>query len=155
MDQWGSCRSSIAAYTREAEVRPGAVAASRPCWTAPFRHAPLGSGCSCDPGRDWGCGAMSPMRVLLVDDDELFVRRAVEILGTTVDLRVVTRPEQALPESESWEPQLILLDMLPAHTDAFRLAEELRALLPGTLNGIIFLAKGPGARTRLHIHAGQ
>ena len=98
---------------------------------------------------------MTPKRVLLVDDDESFARLVIAVLNGAVDVRVISQPDQAMLDSDEWAPDLLLMDMLPKHMDAFSLADELRAKWHDTLHGVIFLAKGPGALTRLNHDAGE
>lgn len=91
---------------------------------------------------------MSAARVLLVDDDPLFTRRAELALGTMVDVRVARTQRDALTTAESWRPDAVVVDVMLTDSDAFRLLEELRSRVGGQL-AVICLTKGPGSRTWL------
>jgi CheY-like chemotaxis protein len=91
---------------------------------------------------------MLPARVLIVDDDLLYTRRAVMLLDSLYDVRVAETRADALRCVAQSSPDVVVLDMFPHDTDAFRLLDDLRArLAPGPVN-VIFLSKGPGAATR-------
>jgi DNA-binding NtrC family response regulator len=91
---------------------------------------------------------MLPERVLIVDDDMLYTRRAVMLLDSMFNVCVAETPADALRSVTLSSPDIVVLDMFPHGTDAFRLLDDLQARLsPGPVN-VIFLAKGPGAATR-------
>jgi CheY-like chemotaxis protein len=98
---------------------------------------------------------MQRARVLLVDDDPLYVRRASRILGCHVDLQVAASRCAALDATADWQPDVIVLDMLLGDADAFRLIDELRARYRDAAPGVVYLAKGPGSIQRLQGDAGS
>lgn len=96
-----------------------------------------------------GVGALATTpRVLLVDDDPLYVRRATIALTGTADLRIASTREAALAAIADWWPDVVVLDMFLRDGDAIRLPEELRARGRSRVLGVVYLAKGAGAQTR-------
>lgn len=96
-----------------------------------------------------GVGALATRpRVLLVDDDPLYVRRAMLALAGTADLRIAASREAALALITDWWPDVVVLDMFLRDGDAIRLPEELRARGRSRSLGVVYLTKGAGARTR-------
>jgi CheY-like chemotaxis protein len=92
--------------------------------------------------------AMVSLRVLIVDDDPLYARRARKLLGSAYDLRIARSCAEALREVELASPDVVVLEMFPDNTDAFRLLDDLRArMAPGPVS-VIFLSRGPGSATR-------
>src|SRR5690349_21847450 len=94
--------------------------------------------------------AMSPRlpRVLIVDDDRLYARRAALVLADIAELRVVEGRCAAMRVVGTWLPDIVILDMFLTDGDALYLPDELRALATDHALGIIYLSKGPGAATR-------
>ena len=86
---------------------------------------------------------MAKKRVLLADDDPLFVRSTRAALHADVELHVVSTAADALAAIERLRPDLMLIDLLLCGADAFWLIDELRARARDA--GVICLAKGPGA----------
>lgn len=64
-------------------------------------------------------------RVLLVDDDASFVRRATVSLGSLADVECVTTGEELLGCVYQQLPDIVLLNMMLADRDGFLLLEEL------------------------------
>jgi len=64
-------------------------------------------------------------RVLLVDDDASFVRRATVSLGNLADVECVTTGEELLGCVYRQLPDIVLLNMMLADRDGFVLLEEL------------------------------
>lgn len=90
---------------------------------------------------------MLPVRVLMVDDDVLYARRARLALDGTVELRVAQSRFEALAAVDRWSPELVILDLFFGDSDAFRLLDELRSTRPLLPLSVIYLAKGPGSST--------
>jgi CheY-like chemotaxis protein len=102
-------------------------------------------------------GAADPMstaRVLLVDDDPLYVRRACRAFGDVVDLQVASNRDDALLATEGWFPDVVVVDMLLGDADAFRLLDELRMRCRNAALNVVYLAKGPGSIQRWQSDAG-
>jgi DNA-binding NarL/FixJ family response regulator len=87
-------------------------------------------------------------RVLLVDDDPLYPRRAAVALLGIAELRVVTSRSAAIATAVSWQPHIAILDMFLPDGDALHLPDELQRCTAVNELGVIYLAKGPGAATR-------
>ena len=90
---------------------------------------------------------MSPARVLLVDDDPLFIRRAQSAFDESVDLQVVSTGTAALRATAGWQPNVVVLDMFLREGDTFDVLDELRQRRHPGCRGVICLVKGPGAAT--------
>jgi len=84
-------------------------------------------------------------RVLLVDDDPVFIEKALKVLAGLAQLRVVGDAEAALAENLSWRPELIILDALFGSGDSFALLDALKQARPADRIGIVCLTKGRGA----------
>lgn len=91
---------------------------------------------------------MAPARVLLVDDDQLFIRRLQRALDGEIDLQVATTSSDALTRAADWRPDVVVLDPLLDDADSFGLLDRLLASWCGAGVGVICLSKGAGAATR-------
>ncbi|MBM4466803.1 MAG: response regulator transcription factor [Chloroflexi bacterium] len=81
-----------------------------------------------------------PIRVMLVDDSEAFLRAAVEFLEQHEGLSVVATARsgrEALDQALRLRPDVILLELEMANLTGFELLPQLRAMLPKA--GIIIL----------------
>lgn len=89
---------------------------------------------------------MHPARVLILDDDPLFTRRALLRASADVDIRVCANRYDALQTATAWEPDIIVLDLLLGGTDETALLDQLpdRA---GTPRSVVYLSRGTGAAT--------
>jgi DNA-binding NarL/FixJ family response regulator len=94
-------------------------------------------------------------RVLLVDDDPIFVRGARAALCDVVDLYVVSEGHAALAAADLLRPELVIVDVLLRGTDAFGLLDQLRARMGPRARAVILLAKGPGAVSRGELWEGE
>lgn len=92
---------------------------------------------------------MLPARVLMVDDDVLYTRRARLALDEAVELMIVQTRAEALAAAESWAPDLIVLDLFFGDSDAFHLLDELQSQRSRLPLSVIYLAKGAGSSTRI------
>ena len=95
---------------------------------------------------------MGSARVLLVDDDQLFIRRLQRALDDTIDLQVATTSGDALTTAAGWRPDVVVIDPLLHDADSFGLIDRLREFWCGV--GFICLSRGPGAVTRYQPAAG-
>jgi DNA-binding response OmpR family regulator len=70
----------------------------------------------------------APGRVLVVEDDDLLREALAEVLADDGhDVRTAANGADALAQLESWEPQLIVLDLMMPIMDGFAFrAEQLR-----------------------------
>ena len=91
---------------------------------------------------------MGPARVLLVDDDLLFIRRVQRSLDGEIDLQVATTSVDALTTVAGWTPDVVVIDPLLGDADSLGLFDRLRSSWTGAGVGFICLSKGPGALTR-------
>jgi PleD family two-component response regulator len=94
-------------------------------------------------------------RVLLVDDDPVFIERAREILSSLAQVRVVGDADAALAENLAWRPELIMLDALFGTGDSFALLDALKQARPMERIGIICLTKGRGALNHMEPFADE
>lgn len=91
---------------------------------------------------------MGPARVLLVDDDLLFIRRMQRALDGEIDLQVATTSRDALTRAAAWTPDVVVIDPLLNDADSFGLLDRLRESWSGAGVGVICLSRGAGALTR-------
>jgi CheY-like chemotaxis protein len=99
---------------------------------------------------------MPPARVLLVDTDSFFTRRARRLLEDRVDLHVAGNRWEALSAARTWMPDVVVLDMLLNDGDSFLLVDELRKQTAEDRRqlAVIYLSRGPGSATRCQADAG-
>ncbi|MGA7671459.1 MAG: response regulator [Nitrolancea sp.] len=88
-------------------------------------------------------------RVLVVDDDASFVRRATVSLGTLADVECVTTGEELLHCVYRQLPDIVLLDMMLADRDGFLMLEELLRLNLEKPPFVICTTSGPLSINRL------
>jgi len=91
---------------------------------------------------------MGPARVLLVDDDQLFIRRLQRALDGQLDLQVATTGRDALTQAASWTPDVVVIDPMLGDTDSFGVLDTLRDARPERKVGVICLSRGAGSLTR-------
>jgi DNA-binding response OmpR family regulator len=94
---------------------------------------------------------MGAARVLLVDDDQLFIRRMQRALDGHIDLQVATTSRDALSTAAGWTPDVVVIDPLLKDADSFGLLDRLRATWTGAGVGVICLSQGAGALTRYQL----
>lgn len=91
---------------------------------------------------------MGPARVLLVDDDQLFIRRMQRALDGEIDLQVATTSRDVLTRTSGWTPDVVVIDPFLGDADSFGVLDQLRRSWLGAGVGVICLSKGAGALTR-------
>ncbi|MEM7261788.1 MAG: response regulator [Planctomycetota bacterium] len=77
------------------------------------------------------CGALGPLRLLLIEDDPLdraAVRRALR--GRPYEIREVECGEDALEAARTWSPQVVILDQRLPDASGVELLEPLRRICP-------------------------
>lgn len=88
-------------------------------------------------------------RVLLIDDDPEFIARLRDAIGNCVELQVVSSPETVIATCAHWQPDLVLLDVLIAPGDSFRILDDLSDCYGGSQLSVLCLSRGAGSTTRL------
>lgn len=91
---------------------------------------------------------MGTARVLLVDDDQLFIRRMQRALDGEIDLQIATTSRDALSTAADWTPDVVVIDPLLSDADSLGLLDRLRASWSGSGVGVICLSRGAGSLTR-------
>ena len=88
----------------------------------------------------------STVRILVVDDFELFRRLVVELLGIRPELQVVGEASdglEAIKKAVELRPDLILLDIGLPSLNGIKVARQMRSLVPESI--IIFLTQESSA----------
>ncbi len=93
-------------------------------------------------------------RVLLIDDDPLFIRALSATLTNQVELRVVSIADEALRISAEWRPNLVLLDPHLAPGDSFSVLDKLSQTRCEHQISVICLVRGAGSMTRIRRFGG-
>ncbi len=88
-------------------------------------------------------------RVLLIDDDPLFIRALSATLTNQVDLRVVSVADDVVRITAEWRPNLVLLDVHIAPGDSFRMLDELTHGCHEQRMSVLCLSRGAGSTTRI------
>lgn len=88
-------------------------------------------------------------RVLLIDDDPEFIARLRDAIGSCVELQVVSTPDDVVSTCAHWQPDLVLLDVLIAPGDSFRILDDLSSYYGGPHLSVLCLSRGAGSTTRL------
>jgi CheY-like chemotaxis protein len=88
-------------------------------------------------------------RVLVVDDDLVFIDRARQALKEIATLRTARTGNDALAATLLWKPDVILFDLLMHDLDGFTFLEMLKDATPGTYPFILCTTDGRGADTRI------
>ena len=71
---------------------------------------------------------MSTLRVLVIDDDQGYIRQARASLARLAEVRSITSGADGLRSAAGWLPDVILLDLLIDDTDSFALLDDLLRL---------------------------
>lgn len=88
-------------------------------------------------------------RVLLIDDDPVFIRRIQSLLEASVDVQVVSVADEAIRVCTTWRPDLILLDVHIAPGDSFQILDDITGSSIGAPISVLCLSRGAGSATRL------
>jgi CheY-like chemotaxis protein len=92
---------------------------------------------------------MPGTRVLVVDDDVSFIRRATVSLGTVADVEFLHSGDDLLRCVYHWLPDIVLLNMLLDDRDGFLMLEELLELDLDHPPFVLCTTSGPLSATRL------
>jgi CheY-like chemotaxis protein len=90
-----------------------------------------------------------PIRVLLVDDDPVFIGRAAQALRPFARIRTVTSGSAALTTIPFWQPNVILFDLLMTDLDGFSFLEAVPKVPVQDHPFILCTTDGLGAGTRV------
>lgn len=88
-------------------------------------------------------------RVLIVDDDALYVRRARAALKDSVDLQIVSSHDDAIAATADWAPDVVVVDSLLGNEAAFNLLDNLRERHVNSVPSVVYVARGAGAIHRM------
>lgn len=88
-------------------------------------------------------------RVLLIDDDPLFIQRLKDALGDSISLQVVSVADDAISACALWQPDLVLLDVLIAPGDSFSILDDISRSERAGQFSVLCLSRGAGSTTRL------
>lgn len=66
-------------------------------------------------------------KILIVDDNPIYIQILIEILGSDYEIAVATNGEKALQVTPLCKPDLILLDVRMPGMDGFEVCEKLKA----------------------------
>lgn len=97
----------------------------------------------------WKNERMPEARVLVVDDDVSFIRRAMVSLGDLASVESVASGAELLRCVYRWLPDVVLLNMLLGDRDGFLLLEELLELNLEHPPFVFCTTSGPSSVTRL------
>lgn len=89
------------------------------------------------------------IRVLLVDDDPLFIGRADQALRPFASIRTVSTGRAALTTIPFWEPNVILFDLLMPDLDGFSFLDQISLLPVDRHPFVLCTSDGRGAGTRI------
>jgi CheY-like chemotaxis protein len=89
------------------------------------------------------------IRVLLVDDDPVFIGRAAQALRPFASIRTVTSGSAALTTIPFWQPNVILFDLLMTDLDGFSFLEAIPTVPVKDPPFILCTSDGLGAGTRV------
>jgi CheY-like chemotaxis protein len=92
---------------------------------------------------------MTGARVLVVDDDVKFVRRATVSLGSLADIESIASGEDLLRYVRRWLPDVVVLSLLLDDRDGFQLLEELLSLDISPPPYVLCTTSGPASATRV------
>ena len=92
---------------------------------------------------------MPGARVLVVDDDAAFIRRAMVSLGAAADVKSVASGEDLLRRIYNWLPDVVLLNMLLDDRDGFQMLEEILDVDLDRRPFVFCTTSGPSSTNRL------
>ena len=93
----------------------------------------------------------SRMKILVIDDEPANVALLEDMLleGGYARVKAVTDSRLAMETCESFEPDLVLLDLMMPHVDGFAILEALRAAARGSFFPVIVLTADANEETKL------
>lgn len=99
---------------------------------------------------------LAKMRILIVDDEPVNVALLEEILveNNFTRFKSVTDSKQALDSCQSFQPDLVLLDLMMPPPDGFTILERLRTETNGTFFPIIILTADTNEESKRRALAG-
>jgi DNA-binding NarL/FixJ family response regulator len=95
----------------------------------------------------------SPLTLLIVDDNELFVSALEGLLDNDVSVRVVARASNGRTATElaaSLRPDVVLMDLSMPQMDGFEATEKILADSPGTAVVVLTGSDDPADQERAH-----
>ncbi|HEX3721718.1 MAG TPA: response regulator [Nitrolancea sp.] len=92
---------------------------------------------------------MTSARVLVVDDDSTFVRRASVSLGSLGDVESIASGDDLVRHVLNWAPDVIVLSLLLDDRDGFQLLDELFSLDLTPPPFVLCTTSGPASATRV------
>lgn len=107
---------------------------------------------SSSPSTSGGCGKS---KILVIDDEAANAELLEAILADKgyVHVKIVTDSRVALEVCRTFEPDLILLDLMMPHVDGFAILEALRSEPDGTSLPVIVLTADGSKETKLRVLA--
>lgn len=107
----------------------------------------------------WRCDASqyAKMKILIIDDEPVNVALLEELLAEAgyTRLQSVTDSRTAIETCLTFEPDLVLLDLMMPHVDGFAILDELRAMPTDLFLPVIVLTADVNAETKCRaLHAG-
>lgn len=94
-----------------------------------------------------------PLKLLIVDDNELFVSAVEGLLGDEASVRVVARAPNGKAAAElaaALRPDVVLMDLSMPHMDGFAATEKILADSPGTAVVVLTGSDDPADHERAH-----
>jgi DNA-binding NarL/FixJ family response regulator len=95
----------------------------------------------------------SPLTLLIVDDNELFVSALEGLLGNDASVRVVARAPDGKAGTElaaALQPDVVLMDLSMPLMDGFEATEKILAYSPGTSVVVLTGSDDPADQERAH-----
>jgi DNA-binding NarL/FixJ family response regulator len=95
----------------------------------------------------------SPLTLLIVDDNELFVSALEGLLDNDASVRVVARASNGRTATElaaSLRPDVVLMDLSMPQMDGFEATEKILADSPGTAVVVLTGSDDPADQERAH-----
>jgi putative two-component system response regulator len=104
-------------------------------------------------GRGWQPNAAiySKMKILVIDDEPANVALLEALLADAgyTRLKTVTDSRLAMDACVSFDPDLVLLDLMMPHVDGFSILESIREAAPETFLPVIVLTADASSNTKL------
>lgn len=112
-----------------------------PCSSEPARCSPSGSGC------------YRKSKILVIDDEPANAELLEAILADNgyLEVKAITDSRVALEVCRTFEPDLVLLDLMMPHVDGFAILEALRSEPVGVSTPVIVLTADENKETKLRV----